>query len=176
MADPNGRSSTATVDSNVDQAQGNSNIEINNPNAARDPSVMAHELTHVWQNNLPPATQARIPDDPKDMSAFDISDVNKLRAQGKTLVDLPREKQATIVQKYVSTKDPKVKAQLKPWIVDMQRTPLSSTQPTANNQPKTQLGQWVQSAKDLVSTPTINTTPRAHGRPDSTVAGAYPSK
>lgn len=156
MADPNGRSSTQQVAANVDQGAGNNTIEVNNPQAASDPATMAHELTHVWQNNLPPSVQAKIPDDPKDMSAFDISNVGKLRAQGKTLADLPREQAATVVQKYIQTKDPKVKAKLAPWVADLTRTPLSSTLPTAPNATG------------------LNMTPRAPGRPDVSVAGAYP--
>lgn len=156
MSDPNNRSSTQTVAANVDQGAGNNTIEINNPQSASDPATMAHELVHVWQNNLPPSTQAKIPEDAKDMSAFDISDADKLRKQGKTLADLPREKAATIVQKYIETKDPKVKAKLKPWVVDMQKTPLSSTMPTAPNATR------------------LNMTPRPPGRPDTSVAGAYP--
>lgn len=155
MSDPNGRSSTATVSSNVDQGAGNNTIEINNPKSTT-PAVMAHELTHVWQNNLPPSVQAKIPDDAKDMSAFDISDADKLRAQGKTLADLPREKQATIVQKYTEAKPGSAtRKKLQPWVDDMQKQPLSSTMPTAPDATR------------------LNMTPRAPGRPDPSVAGAY---
>jgi hypothetical protein len=148
------RGSGQTVASSVTQGAGNNAIEVNNSKAANDPATMAHELTHVWQNNLPPSVQAKIPADAEDMSAFNISDADKLRKQGKTLADLPREKQATIIQKYVE--DPKKNANLKPWVDDMQTTGLSTTLPTGPNDTK------------------LNTTPRAPGRPAASVAGAYP--
>lgn len=152
MTDPNGRANT-TVTSNVEQGAGNNTIEVNNPKTFNNP-VLGHELTHVWQNNLPPSVQSKIPDDPKDMSAFDISDADKLRKQGKTLVDLPREKQATIVQKYIE--DPKKNANLKPWVDDMGNQALSSTMPTSPNATR------------------LNMEPRAPGRASIGVAGAYP--
>lgn len=154
--DPNGRASNGIV-SSVNSGAGNNDITIHNAKALNDQNPVAitgHEVTHVWQNNLPPSVQAKIPDDPKDMSAFDISDVDKLRKQGKTMVDIPREKSATIVQKYIEAKPGSAtRKKLQPWINDMGNTPLSSTQPTAPN------------AKGL------NMTPRAPGLPPSTVAG-----
>lgn len=143
----------------VTEGAGNNTVKINSPKdfAANNPTAtMGHELTHVWQNNLPPSVQSKIPDDPKDSSAFDISDADKLRKQGKTLVDLPREKQASIVQAYVE--DPKKNANLKPWIQDMQKQGLSTTMPTGPNDTK------------------LNMTPRAPGKPDTSVAGAYPKR
>lgn len=154
--DPNDRGGNRTTVANVDQGAGNNNIEINNSSAfSKNPTAtMGHEVTHVWQNNLPPSVQAKIPDDPKDMSAFDISDVDKLRNQGKTLVDVPREKAATIVQKYIEAKpNSATRKKLQPWIDDMGKTPLSSTMPTSPDSKR------------------LNMTPRPPGLPDKTVAG-----
>lgn len=151
IPDPNNRGGGVPI-ANVDQGAGNNTIEVNRPQDF-GAAQKGHELVHVWQNNLPPSVQAKIPDDPKDMSAFDISDVDKLRKQGKTLSDIPREKAATIVQKYIEAKDPKQKAKLQPWVDDMKSSALSVTMPTSPD------------AKSL------NTTPRAPGLPDSSVAG-----
>lgn len=140
----------------VTQGAGNNTVKINSPqDFANNPTAtMGHELTHVWQNNLPPSVQAKIPDDPKDSSAFDISDVDTLRKQGKTLVDVPREKAATIVQTYVEAKPGSAtRKRLQPWVDDLGNTPLSSTQPTAPDATK------------------LNMNPRAPGLPSSSVAG-----
>lgn len=139
----------------VDQGAGNNTIEINSPQDFKNnpTATMGHELTHVWQNNLPPSIQAKIPADKNDASAFDISDVDKLRKQGKTLVDLPREKSATIVQKYIEAKPGSdTRKKLQPWVDDLGNTPLSSTQPTSPDATK------------------LNMNPRAPGLP-SGVAG-----
>jgi hypothetical protein len=141
------------ADASVDQGAGNNTIEINDPASfQRHPaSTTAHELVHTWQNNLPPSVQANIPADAEDMSAFNIADADKLRAQGHTLATIPREKAATIVQKYIE--DPKANANLKPWVDDMGKTALSSTLPTAPNATK------------------LNTTPRSPAVPGADVAG-----
>jgi hypothetical protein len=141
------------ADASVDQGAGNNTIEINDPASfQRHPaSTTAHELVHTWQNNLPPSVQAKIPEDAEDMSAFNISDADKLRAQGHTLATIPREKAATIVQKYIE--DPKKNANLKPWVDDMGKTALSSTLPTAPNATR------------------LNMTPRSPGVPGADVAG-----
>jgi hypothetical protein len=141
------------ADASVDQGAGNNTIEINDQNSfQRHPaSTTAHELVHTWQNNLPPTVQAKIPADPQDMSAFDISDADKLRAQGNTLATIPREKAATIVQKYIE--DPKKNNNLKVWVNDLSQQPLSSTMPTAPN------------------TTRLNMQPRAPGVPGADVAG-----
>jgi len=152
--DPNNRGGGVPI-ANVDQGAGNNTIEVNRPQDYGAPQ-QGHELTHVWQNNLPPSVQAKIPDDASGTAAFDISDADKLRAQGKTLTDLPREKQATIVQKYIE--DPKKNANLKPWINDMTRTALSGTMPTSPNATR------------------LNTATRPPGPPDASVAGAYPKE
>ena len=145
-----GRGSVAEVD----QGAGNNTIRINNQQAYDDnkASTTAHELTHVWQNNLPPSIQAKIPADPQNGSAFDISDVDSLRKQGKTMTDIPREKQATIVQKYTQG-DAKTKARLQPWLDDIEKTPLSSNKMETD-------------AKG-----NLKITPRAPGLPPSSVAG-----
>lgn len=144
----------------VTQGAGNNTVKINSPKDFADnpTATMGHELTHVWQNNLPPSVQAKIPDDPQDKSAFDISDVESLRKQGKTLVDIPREKAATIVQKYVEAKPGSAtRKKLQPWVDDMGKTALSSTMPTAPDATK------------------LNMKPRPPGLPDSSVAGMNPT-
>jgi len=119
------------VESSVDQGAGNNTIEINDPASLRRnlSSTMAHELTHTWQNSLTPEAQAAMPEDAQDMSAFNISNVDKLRQQGRTLATLPREQAATVVQNYIQ--HPDQQKRLQPWINDMKTTPLSSTMPTA---------------------------------------------
>lgn len=141
------------ADASVDQGAGNNTIEINDPASfQRHPaSTTAHELVHTWQNNLPPSVQSKIPADAEDMSAFNIADADKLRAQGHTLATIPREKAATIVQKYIE--DPKKNANLKPWVDDMGHTELSSTLPTAPNATR------------------LNMTPRSPAVPGPEVAG-----
>lgn len=149
ISDPNNRGGGVPI-ANVDQGAGNNTIEVNRPQDF-GPAQKGHELVHVWQNNLPPSVQSKIPDDPQGTAAFDISDADKLRKQGKTLVDIPREKAATIVQKYIE--DPKKNANLKPWIEDMGKHGLSITQPTSPDATK------------------LNMKPRAPGLPNSSVAG-----
>jgi hypothetical protein len=107
-------------------------IEVNDPTKfAKDPSqVVAHEATHLWQNNLPPSIQAKIPAD-SDTDPYDISNVDALRKQGHTLATIPREQAATIVQQYMSR--PQERKRLQPWIDDMGKIPLSSTMPTEPN-------------------------------------------
>lgn len=151
ISDPNNRGGGVPI-ANVDQGAGNNTIEVNRPQDF-GAAQKGHELVHIWQNNLPPSVQAKIPDDPQGTSAFDISDVDKLRKQGKTLADIPREKAATIVQKYIETKDPKQKAKLQPWVDDMKSSSLSTTMPTAPDAKK------------------LNMKPRPPGLPDISVAG-----
>lgn len=152
ISDPNNRGGGVPI-ANVDQGAGNNTIEVNRPQDF-GPAQKAHELVHVWQNNLPPSIQSKIPDDPKDNSAFDISDVDSLRKQGKTLVDIPREKAATIVQKFTEAKPGSAtRKKLQPWVDDMGNTPLSSTQPTAPDATR------------------LNMNPRAPGLPGKNVAG-----
>ncbi len=64
------------------------------------PQLVAHEGTHVWQNNLPPALQAKIPqDNPSDPYNYGgTSAIQSLVKRGGTLLDLPREQQAAAMQ------------------------------------------------------------------------------
>ena len=89
--------------------------------------TLAHETTHVLEDNLAPSVQAKIPAGNPD-APYDISNIDTLRAQGKTFTDLPREQAATIVQKYIESggKD----TRLKPWIQDIAKAPLSTIKPT----------------------------------------------
>jgi hypothetical protein len=105
-------------------------VEINDVKKfAQGPEQTAsHELTHIWQNNLPPKIQAAIPSDPSK-AKYDISNVDQLRAQGKTLSTIPREQAATIIQTWVA--DPSQRKRLQPWLDDMVSTPLSVMMPTS---------------------------------------------
>lgn len=108
------------------------NIEINDPARfnLRPAQTAAHEITHLWQNQLPGKTQAQIPpDNPK--APYDLSNIDQLRKQGHTLATIPREQAATILQTY--TADPSQRARLQPWINDMNTTPLSIMKPTGPN-------------------------------------------
>lgn len=62
--------------------------------------LATHEDTHLWQNNLPPALQAKIPaDNPKDPYNYGgTSAIQSLVKRGGTLLDLPREQQAAAMQ------------------------------------------------------------------------------
>jgi hypothetical protein len=108
-------------------------IEVNDPKTfKKSPAeVLGHEAVHLWQNNLPPSIQAKMPADAPGAKAYDISDVDKLRKSGKTLSDLPSEKAATIVQTYIARPD--LRKKLQPWIDDMNTTPQSITMPTGPN-------------------------------------------
>lgn len=104
--------------------------------AASAPQTIAHESTHSWQENLPPAIQANIPgDDPGDPYSITPHELQSMRASGKTLLDLPREQQATLVQYYVSqggTSAPRsIRDTYEPWVNDMAKQPLSTILPTA---------------------------------------------
>jgi hypothetical protein len=95
--------------------------------------VKAHEITHLWQAQLPGGIQSKIlPDNPKN--PYSLDRIDELRKQGHTLATLPREVGATIVQMYVA--DPSQRKRLQPWIDDMANTPLSIMQPTSPSDKK----------------------------------------
>jgi hypothetical protein len=101
-----------------------------------------HEIVHLWASHLPGKIREAIPpDDPDPKKRYDISDVDQLRASGKTLATIPQEKSATIIQTWIA--DPSQRKRLQPWMNDLTSVPLSTVQPTS----PTQQG--------------INTTPRA---------------
>jgi len=107
-------------------------IEINNPAkfAKGAAQTIAHETTHLWQNQLPGPIQKAIPlDNPNH--PYDLSNIDQLRAQGRTLATLPHEQAAFIVQSY--TADPAQRKRLQPWIDDLNKTPLSVEMPTPPN-------------------------------------------
>lgn len=108
-----------------------SQIEINDPGRfSQDPrQVIAHEATHILQNNLPGPLQARIPADTTTGDPYNIDDVDSLRRMGKHLFDLPREQGAAVVQRYIT--NPADQKRLQPWMDDMKTAPLSITMPTA---------------------------------------------
>jgi hypothetical protein len=129
-------------------------IEINDPaRFSRDPrQVMGHEATHLWQNNLPPTMIARIPADDQN-DPYNVSDVDQLRKMGKTLADLPREKGAAVIQRYiVNQNNPAERARLQPWVDDMKRTPLSITMPTAPDATRLNMNPRPPSLPDLPET------------------------
>lgn len=105
------------------------NIEINDPARFSQGAAQtaAHEVIHLWQNQLPGKIQSQIPpDNPK--KPYDLSSIDALRKQGHTLATIPREQAATILQTY--TADPSQRARLQPWVDDLNTTPLSIMNPT----------------------------------------------
>ena len=108
-------------------------ITINDPNQFNRGAsqTLAHEATHLLQNNLPPTEATAIPADNPD-KPYDLSNLGDARKQGKTITQLPREQQATIVQKWVASKGKDTT--LKPWIDDLKDVKLSSILPTKPGQ------------------------------------------
>jgi len=105
-------------------------IEINDSQrfAQGGPQTVAHEVTHLFQNQLPGGLQSKIlPDNPSD--PYNIDHIDELRKQGHTIATLPREVGASIVQRYVAS--PADRPRLQKWIDDMAKTPLSIMQPTS---------------------------------------------
>lgn len=130
---------------------GSSNVSVmNEPEFNKNANQIApHEGMHVWQNNLPPALQAKIPqDNPSD--PYNFGGLNALQAkrkQGYTMLSFPREQQAAMVQyRQAQGGDkapPMVRQAIDPYLGDMNSIPLSQIDMTDPN------------AK------TINTHPRA---------------
>lgn len=124
--------------------------------------LVAHEGMHIIQHNLPPEIASKIPaDDEKDPYNYGgAQGLNDLRKQGGTILSLPREKQAAVIQYYVSQR-PHVTGQAaadldstyKPYLEDLNNLPQSTIQPT--------------SPQD--SSGTIVTTPRAPAPPPDTL-------
>lgn len=109
-------------------------LEINDPvKFAQAPvQTTAHELVHLYLNQLPGKLREAIPpDDPKH--PYDISKADEWRAQGKKLWQLPQEVAATLIQRWVAM--PQERARLQPWIDDLRSAPLSVVNPTAPNSP-----------------------------------------
>lgn len=132
--------------------------------------LVAHEATHNVDNNLPGALQDKIPaDNPDDPYNYGGADgLNALRQKGGTILDLPREQQAALVQYYQSQGGPNAPAAVRqshePFVNDLAQLPQSTIQPTSPD------------------ADAINTTPRAP-RPPIDVPGAlqpatkiYPEK
>lgn len=85
--------------------QGSPNrISVMNPDsfAKNAPQLVAHEGMHLWQNNLPPALQAKIPqDDPNN--PYQVASTDKVRSllnQGKNILSLPKEQESATMQYY----------------------------------------------------------------------------
>lgn len=108
-------------------------VEINDPKAFNsDPAgIKAHEMIHLWYNQLPPKLRQAPPDNPQN--PYDLSHIFEWRQQGKTLTTIPQEAAAAIVQNYVEV--PHARKALQPWIDDLSKTPLSVMEPTDPNSP-----------------------------------------
>lgn len=131
---PQGLSGIASVD-----PKSVNTIEVNDPKqfVGGGAQTLGHESTHLWQNNLPPSIQKQIPNDTSYPTEPSIDQLQKLRSQGKTLVNVGREMGPTIIQSYIAKGGSKapanVQAAYAPWLKDMQTTPLSSIIPTASD-------------------------------------------
>ena len=104
-------------------------VEINDPaRYAQDPTqIKGHEVMHLIQNQLSgPQEKAIPPDDPNH--PYDLGNLDTLRKQGKTLLNLPREQQATVIQRWIAV--PADRQKLQPWIDDLGKTQLSIMEPT----------------------------------------------
>lgn len=132
--------------------------------------LAAHEATHNVMNNLPGTLQDKIPaDNQADPYNYGgVDGLNALRKKGGTILDLPREQQAALVQYYQSQGGPNAPAAVRdshqPFVNDLAQLPQSVIQPTSPD------------------ADAINTTPRAP-RPPIDVPGAlqpatkiYPEK
>lgn len=107
-------------------------IEINDPaKFAQGPKqTKAHEMVHLWRNQLPgPIIKAALPDNPNN--PYDLSQLDYWRKQGRTLATIPQEAAAYLVQKW--TADPASRKNLQPWINDLNTIPLSVEEPTSPN-------------------------------------------
>lgn len=100
-------------------------IEINDvENFKKGPNqTLGHEITHLWQNNLPGVIREHIPPD-NQKDPYGISNIDKLRSQGHTLATIPREQGSAIVQMYVAR--PSERERLQPWIDDLENIPMTS--------------------------------------------------
>lgn len=142
----NNEAPTSKVVASVDPDEPN-NINIDDKerfskdkNAAAQ--TLSHEAVHVWHNNLPPEIQKMIPaDDPKDpyhKNGYEPDELQNMRAQGLKLYNLPRERAATVIQKYShlggSNAPKEVRDVYEPWAKDMTTSPLSTVMPTSGNQ------------------------------------------
>lgn len=120
---------------------GSSNVSVmNEPEFNKNANQIApHEGMHVWQNNLPPALQAKIPqDNPSD--PYNFGGLNALQAkrkQGYTMLSFPREQQAAMVQyRQAQGGDkapPMVRQAIDPYLGDMNSIPLSQIDMTDPN-------------------------------------------
>jgi hypothetical protein len=106
-------------------------VAILNPQADNLTAVKGHEAYHAMVANMPPTEAAKIPDDDySDPSkTYDITDAPKWRAQGLTITQIPQEKAARIVERYIKG-DTATRAQLQPWIDDLNNIKQSVVQPT----------------------------------------------
>jgi 2'-5' RNA ligase len=132
--------------------------------------LAAHEAVHTVVNNLPGTLQDKIPaDNTADPYNYGgAAGLTALRKKGGTILDLPREQQAALVQYYQSQGGPNASAAVReshePFVNDLAKLPQSVIQPTSPD------------------ADAINTTPRAP-RPPIDVPGAlqpakeiYPEK
>jgi hypothetical protein len=138
-----GREVAEQEDPNTVLVNDNKNLAPNAEDTAA--GTIAHEATHLLMANQPPTEMKSRNNDArtKGTSVYDISDADSLRAQGKTIGQIPEEKAASIVEAYEKTKA----KNLKPWVDDLKNLKQSTVLPTT---PKTN-----------PNADTINTTARA---------------
>lgn len=105
-------------------------VAIVNPKADNMHGVLGHEAYHSMVANMPPSEAAKIPqDDYSDTSkTYDISDADKWRAAGATITQIPQEKAARIIERYING-DPATRKQLQPWINDLNKIKQSTVEP-----------------------------------------------
>lgn len=104
--------------------------------------TLSHEAVHIWHNNLPPEIQKMIPmDDPKDPyhgDGYEPDELKQMRSLGVKLWNLPRERAATIIQKYAHMGGDNAPKEIKeaygPWAKDLVDSPLSTVQETSADQ------------------------------------------
>ena len=126
-----GLQSIASVDEDSPDTIKVNDPETFNSNTNAQSQTLGHEATHLMENNRPPSEVASIPkDDPN--KPYDISDLEDLRSKGKTFGDLPQEKAATVIQKYIASggKD----ASLKQWVKEAAQMKQSTVMPTKPGQ------------------------------------------
>ncbi len=142
----------------VDQGDGRSPIFVENKEEWNDPrftpQLYAHELTHIKQNNLPPALQKALPpDNPSD--PYNYGGAEGLRKVGGDPMKLSREQQGAAMQYLTAQRQGGAKYDpiYNTFEQKFGELPLSTVEATSPNQKG------------------INTKARTPGLPSSSVAG-----
>lgn len=113
-------------------------IQVDDPKAfaANKDLVAPHELYHVWQANLPPSLSAKIPASTSkdDYKYPTVDEMNQMRKDGKTLLDVPAEKAAQMMAYATHFHDnPDVQKAVKPFLDDMRKYGRSVVEATGPN-------------------------------------------